>query len=607
MHSIHLNQPQSINQPETAETKPCSTMPARASSLKKEALNQFSLALPTHTHAYKKRPLSNLEYAVDHLPITPKPLTLRSVHSLSGASKAPSVPEQVLFQLIEHWKSTKPDQEVPLGQLLKEKGYSPIIRDVKLIQSDLFKQCNLNQLTFKHCTFTDCSFNQSNIKQVHFQSCQFKQCPFTQALLEHSIFSNSQFDQAYFINANLNETHFDHSTLVNSSFENAQLNQCQWFSSSMSNTHFLDANIVDSEFCQRGKPNQPLTKAELKAFSASKVQPTLCLLSDPHQPGVTTPKAAIKLENVAKLNPMRISTRPFHFFQEAATQDSDKSYQQRLSTEVTTLLKKLANDSTDKDSPLPQRLIHAIKAAPKDYKLCHSILMKAKTISEQVDAIYLPGGEDVPPALYGQAEHKKTKWEGNYYRSLLELGLIHYAHQKGIPLMAVCRGFQITQVYFGAKLIQDIPGHKGMQTFNLSDPTFGSQYQNAFKEGRTLTSAVLHHQGVPTHQVNPSTFHVAVQFGHLAKSVEPKNGGAAPQILLQFHPEFYNTGLQSTLPDAIKNDIKPEDMTDNNDQFWKIFAEAAQTLKHKRKLNAALTSGNFMPLKPTQINPRATI
>jgi putative glutamine amidotransferase len=73
-----------------------------------------------------------------------------------------------------------------------------------------------------------------------------------------------------------------------------------------------------------------------------------------------------------------------------------------------------------------------------------------------LDGILLPGGEDIPPSVYGQAPHPTVNLmpEAQYalWQAMLNLALDH-----GKPLFAFCAGIQVVNVALGGTLIQDIP------------------------------------------------------------------------------------------------------------------------------------------------------
>jgi putative glutamine amidotransferase len=71
--------------------------------------------------------------------------------------------------------------------------------------------------------------------------------------------------------------------------------------------------------------------------------------------------------------------------------------------------------------------------------------------------ILLTGGVDIHPALHGKPGevHKCGKFDR--YRDTLELQMVRYAKEHGIPLLGICRGEQMLNVALGGSLYTDIP------------------------------------------------------------------------------------------------------------------------------------------------------
>ena len=71
--------------------------------------------------------------------------------------------------------------------------------------------------------------------------------------------------------------------------------------------------------------------------------------------------------------------------------------------------------------------------------------------------LLLPGGGDLSPALYGQEFLGSHPPDPD--RDRQELELLRAALSCGLPVLGVCRGMQVINVFFGGTLLQDIPGH----------------------------------------------------------------------------------------------------------------------------------------------------
>jgi gamma-glutamyl-gamma-aminobutyrate hydrolase PuuD len=73
-----------------------------------------------------------------------------------------------------------------------------------------------------------------------------------------------------------------------------------------------------------------------------------------------------------------------------------------------------------------------------------------------IDGVLLTGGYDVDPAVYGETVYNDTvRIDGE--RDTFELPLARLAHERDVPLLAICRGCQVLNVALGGDLWQDIP------------------------------------------------------------------------------------------------------------------------------------------------------
>ena len=119
-------------------------------------------------------------------------------------------------------------------------------------------------------------------------------------------------------------------------------------------------------------------------------------------------------------------------------------------------------------------------------------------IGERLDGIVLPGGTDIDPILYG-AEPDPELLPPESERDDLEFGLLSAAIEAEVPVLGICRGIQVLNVFQGGTLHQHVPEHG---RFDL--PIDTQIHQVEFTEGSTLhelygSSAQvnsLHHQTV---------------------------------------------------------------------------------------------------------------
>lgn len=89
-------------------------------------------------------------------------------------------------------------------------------------------------------------------------------------------------------------------------------------------------------------------------------------------------------------------------------------------------------------------------------------------IASSFDGFIFSGGEDIDPALYGERPDMRF-WTLSPERDRFELELLRAALTLNKPVVAICRGMQLVNVYFGGTLykdISDIPGNPLSHQFN---------------------------------------------------------------------------------------------------------------------------------------------
>ncbi len=74
---------------------------------------------------------------------------------------------------------------------------------------------------------------------------------------------------------------------------------------------------------------------------------------------------------------------------------------------------------------------------------------------ERLDGLIIGGGSDIDPRLYGAKKHPKTV-HIDHRRDKMEWALIDTLYRLRRPMMGICRGMQMLNVYLGGTLDQNI-------------------------------------------------------------------------------------------------------------------------------------------------------
>ena len=160
-----------------------------------------------------------------------------------------------------------------------------------------------------------------------------------------------------------------------------------------------------------------------------------------------------------------------------------------------------------------------------------------------VGGLMLTGGPDVAPARYGEEPNPNAGVETDPPLDELELGLLGYALERDMPVLALCRGMQLLNVVFGGKLVQDLPNHRA----EIVDGRAESAYHQIYLAPGAKASAIVgaagifkvnsrHHQGLNEAQRAPRLMTTAysVEDGLVEGLESPEHSWV---VGLQCHPE----------------------------------------------------------------------
>ena len=119
------------------------------------------------------------------------------------------------------------------------------------------------------------------------------------------------------------------------------------------------------------------------------------------------------------------------------------------------------------------------------------------------DGLLITGGRDIDPKRYGEERAPETQ-EPNPWRDRMEIGLLGEALDRDLPILAICRGLQLLNVYHGGTLIQHLAGDPHRILPRPADPSKPMHEVSVAPD--TKLAAVL---GAGRHAVN-SRHHQAV-------------------------------------------------------------------------------------------------
>lgn len=173
----------------------------------------------------------------------------------------------------------------------------------------------------------------------------------------------------------------------------------------------------------------------------------------------------------------------------------------------------------------------------------------------ECDGLLLPGGADVDPTLYGQEPTEKCG-KPNALRDAGEMKMLEAFLPTNKPILCICRGMQLLNVYFGGTLHQDIAGIQVCKHSDFLHKNKGSHQIKVLPRTKlcqvfgekNVTVNSLHHQAVD--QLGPGLTVSAISEDGFTEGVEVSLHPFC--VGVQWHPEHMSKGVaqQQSLIDA---------------------------------------------------------
>lgn len=178
------------------------------------------------------------------------------------------------------------------------------------------------------------------------------------------------------------------------------------------------------------------------------------------------------------------------------------------------------------------------------------------------DGFVFQGGTDISPSTYGENPLPNSKWPGDPVRDDYELKVLDFAIKQDKPILGICRGMQLLNVYFGGSLYQDIATQVSEQVLHRDAVQYDKiRHQLNFPEGGLMQELhgpakeywvnSVHHQGVKGlgKELEGLAFSTEDQ---LIEALHLTNEEPGRVMGIQWHPEFFKNHPQGLIdPDRV--------------------------------------------------------
>jgi putative glutamine amidotransferase len=203
----------------------------------------------------------------------------------------------------------------------------------------------------------------------------------------------------------------------------------------------------------------------------------------------------------------------------------------------------------------------------------------ATQVLDVVSGLVLTGGEDLDPALYGNAPHPALG-PVNCPRDLTELALLAGARERALPTLAICRGIQVVNVGLGGTLVQDLPSQRTNVVPHERDNARADRVHGVTVDPSSRLATIV---GTPSLDVN-SIHHQAVDRLGDALRVSARADDGVIEGVESEDPRWWMVGVQWH-PEELTTTEEPWDR-----RIFEAFADACRV--------GVSSASTFLPSEP---------